>query len=283
MSHFRSIFRFVSPANSYQVSDYGPQNLQFDTFLPSDIAGLAGWWDAADDAYITGTGNNITHWSNKGSAGGNISGTLDARLTKAAGYKNGRQAIYFSTGSSTASLQTSINANVLDGATSKCWFAAFQSNPDGIEVDAHNLPTIFVDRFVGVVLAEGKKSPGVDDARWYFGGSGVGYTQFLSSSVTATSGSNFIINTVAQVDTTNPYANQLTMSINNNADVTRISTDFMDTNIFYPYGVGSKPTSGQRGTPRNRYWYEILFYTGTLTQSERTQVVNYLNDKWGIF
>lgn len=288
MSHFRSIFRFINSGDSYQVSSFGPENNRY--FLPSDIPGLAGWWDATDNAYLTGTGNNVTHWSNKGSAGGNISGTVGSLLTKVPGYKNGLQAIYYSTGSVNSRLETSMGARFLDGATTKCWFIVFQSNPlvpPSSQPNAYDLPVIVIDRFATVALTEGTKQPGTDIARWYFGGSGAGFTQFLSSSDVSgkhpVSGSDFIINAIAQVDTTSPYANHLTMSINDSPDETRISTDFMGTNIAEPYGISTRPSSGQRGTPRNRYLYEILFYTNTLTQTQRLQVTNYLRNKWGIF
>lgn len=286
MSHFRSIFRLINPGDSYQVSRYGPENNR--AFLPSDIAGLTGWWDASDSNYITGTGtgNVVKTWSNKGSAGGNISGSLGALMTTVQSYKNGRQAIYFSTSSASSYWETSINGNALDGATTKTWFIAYQANPvmpPASALAAHDLPSIVIDRFVGVVLSEGTKNPGTDVARWYFDGNDPGFTDFLSSSVSPSSGSNFIINTVAQIDTTSPYAQQLTMSINGGTDDTRISTSFMRASVTTPYGIGSPPASGQRGTPRNRYWYEILFYTGTLTSAERTRIVKYLNDKWAIY
>lgn len=286
MSHFRSIFRQISSNNSYQVSNYGPRNNAFYTFSPSDIAGLTGWWDASDSAYVTGSGNNVTTWSNKGTAGGYITGGLGATMTTVSGYRNTRQAIYFKTSSASSYWETSINGSSLDGATTKTWFIAYQANPvmpPNSAIAAHDLPSIVIDRFVGVVLSEGTKSPGTDVARWYFDGNDTGFTEFLSSSVSPSSGSNFIINTVAQVDTTLPYAQELTMSINGGADDTRISTAFMRASVTTPYGIGSPPSSGQRGTPRNRYWYEILFYTGTLTSSQRAQVINYLNDKWAIY
>ena len=284
MSHFRSIFRLINPGDSYQVSRYGPENNR--AFLPSDIAGLTGWWDASDNNYITGTGTTVSTWTNKGSAGGSISGSLGARITKVSDYRNGRQALYFSTSSASSYWQTSINGNTLDGATTKTWFLAYQANPlmpPNSANAAHDLPSVVIDRFVGVVLSEGTKNPGTDIARWYFDGNDTGFTEFLSSSVGPSSGSSYIVNTVAQVDTTLPYAQQLTMSINGGADNTKISTAFMRASVTTPYGIGSPPASGQRGTPRNRYWYEILFYTGTLTSAERTRITNYLNEKWSIY
>jgi hypothetical protein len=291
MSHFRSIFRLVSANGSYQVSDYGPRNDPFDDFLPSDIAGLTGWWDASDAAHITGSGDNVVFWGNKGSAGGYITGANGAGMTTVSAYQNTRQAIYFSTASVGSVWETGGGAlvNTLDGSTSKCWFIAFQSNPllpPSSEVAANDLPSLVIDRFVGVVLSEGTAYPGTDIARWYFDGSDAGFTQFLSSSnVTGknpASGSNFILSLAAAV-TSFPYAHALTMSVNGGVDDTRISTAQMNPGSAVPYGIGSPPTGGQRGKSRERYFYEILFYNTVLTNSERTQVINYLNNKWGIY
>jgi hypothetical protein len=144
-----------------------------------------------------------------------------------------------------------------------------------------------MSRFTNVTLSEGTKSPGTDIARWYFDGSEPGYLEHLSSSNVAgknpASGSNFILNLMAKVNNGPPRANQLTMSINNGSDDTRISAGFMGTSLGNPYGIGSSPAGAAVNVPRNRYFYEILFYTGTLTSAERTQVINYLNDKWAIY
>ena len=114
MSHFRSVFRLVSSNNSYQVSNYGPRNNAFYTFSPSDIAGLSGWWDASDAAYITSSGGIVSNWTNKGTAGGYISSSNGGTMTTVSAYKNTRQAIYFKTSSASSYWETSINGNVLD-------------------------------------------------------------------------------------------------------------------------------------------------------------------------
>lgn len=70
MSFFRSIFRQISSNNSYQVSDYGPSNDAFTTFLPDDISGLTFWLDASDASSWTATGGYLDSVTNKGSLGG---------------------------------------------------------------------------------------------------------------------------------------------------------------------------------------------------------------------
>ena len=121
-----------------------------------------------------------------------------------------------------------------------------------------------MSRFVDVTFTEGTKSP-TDIARWYFDGGEVGYLEHLSSSdVTGknpASGSNFILNVIARSPSSRN--NFLTMSVNGGTDDTRISAGYMGTSLANPYGIGSGPSSGQRTNPRNRYFYEILFYTGT--------------------
>lgn len=285
MSHFRSSFRLINSNNSYQVSSYGPQNKAFSTFSPADIAGLSGWWDASDDTHITGSGNNVTNWSNKGTAGGVISGSSGALITKIPLYKNNRQALYFSTSSASSFWETSAYMSSLDGSTTKCWFIVFQSNPTDNKSDAKALPNLISDRYQGIVLSEGEKNTEVGVPRWYYG-SDTGYTSFLSSSNTTgrapVSGTNFILNVIAK-DTNLGATHQLTMSINGGSDEKRTSTAFIRDTASWPFNVGStNPTYATSG-PRNRYWYEILFYTGTLTSTERTKIINYLNDKWAIY
>lgn len=287
MSHFRSVFRLISTSGSSQVSDYGPRNLPFRYFSPRDIPGLSGWWDASDNAYITSSRGTVTNWSNKGSAGGDITAGNRGAMTIVSDYRNGKQAIYFSTASSTSYFGTSVNEEDLDGVATKCWFLVFQSNPlmpPDSEANANDLPSLVIDRYLGIVLSEGTKYPGTDIARWYFDGSDTGFSNFLSSSNVSgrnpVSGSNFILNVIANTHTA--YENELTMSVNGGNDDTYFSTAYMRTGATWPYYIGS-PSSLGYGKGRNRYWYEILFYTGTLTSSERTQVINYLNDKWAIY
>ena len=293
MSHFRSIFRQISTNNSYQVSDYGPDNDAFSTFQPDDVAGLKVWLDANSSGHITQSGGEVATWSNRiQSVGGSVSGASDLHVTLQSNYINtSRSAILYSTGTfEQGYMQSTFNFRdfLTDAGSNKpdsfSWWFAVQANPysagSGYAYSNANICTSEHDAYMLV----GGRADGETEDYFRFDETDIDWENWVRSTDTITSGTNYIINVIFErLGATGYY---LTMAVDGGSD--NILDKSTSTSPFSLSAAGSQKLRlggsvwPKNARPVNRAYYEVLLYDGKLSDANRTLVTNYLKDKWGI-
>lgn len=281
MSFFRSIFRHVSPVNSFQVTHYGPNNSAFSTFVPSSISGLTTWIDLGDATAITSSGGYIDAITNKGSVSCTFRPTTsDTRPYLSASSINSRDSAGFD--GIDDILTSSVAAATVFGyvvpppsnqMTNFTTFMAFKPNRiDTSAIFAYNLDVLF---------AEGNGSLGMNigtsfsnsERVWFDNGSSdvIKYLRSNSGQIT--------VGTVASV-----AVRFMTMSYDLYINGTFVSGVIKTNN---PTADGNSLRIGNEifpsvGGPAKIDLAEFLFYSGTLSPTEITQVSSYLSNRWGI-
>ena len=305
MSLFRSIFRHISTDNSYQVSDYGPQNDAFSDFSPNDIHGLVVWLDAADANYVTESNGEVTNWNSKVEALGNVgvTGSTGAAPKYVSGYQNGRSAIMFVTAADgygylksdwkTHQITHNISYSFSQVSIERYnWFYAVQLNPEPVQTPAQlvqNIKAIRMDNYGGVDIRVGAAAGWASELKVAHDNNSSSYLDYVTSSNDITSGSSHVVE--VRYETHSPGSTSanfaLTMSIDGGTDSKFTDTSLYrsaktgyDVNYFQKYGGTDSARGGDAAA--NMYFYEILYYTGSLKDSQRTEITNYLKDKWGI-
>ena len=277
MSHFRSIFRFISTNNSYQVSFYGPRNNAFDTFLPSDIVGLATWIDLADSTVVTSSGGFIDAITNKGS-------------TVCTFRPNGSTARPFLSGASVNSRDSAGFDGVNDILTSSVSAAScFGVSPGtttnftiGFTLKPNRINTVGGFPFgLDVVLAQGNASIGANI------GSSFSINQRLWFDYGSTDAFNWVRSNDAQISAGTTFCaviRLLTNSYDLYVDGTFVSgviRSFNPTLVAGSLRIGNEIFPANGG-PAKMDLCEMVIYSGSLTPTEITTLSSYFMDKWGI-
>jgi len=318
MSRFRQTLREVSANTTYQVSDLliysrffpagqisdtGPRN---DQWSPENITGLKVWLDADNISWVTQSSGAITNWTNRvGSVGGDFqpAGNLTPTLVDMVFGVSTRAAVMYSTGTvdsgwmaSSFNFESFVPVSAPDAwnygsAGDFSWWFVVQANPDhrdGAATYAYNLPAITTEEGDGYMLVGGRGAGGGATSKFRFDATKPDWDEWVVSSDNIVSGTNYIINVLHQrkspgVSSTGYY---LTMSVNGGTDV--VLDQGSEVDPFSVWHVGSQkmrlggsvfPKSAQS---RNRYFYEVLLFSGKVDNVDRDQITNYLRNKWDI-
>jgi len=286
MSHFRSIFRHISTNNSYQVSDYGPVNNAFSTFLPSDIVGLTTWLDMADDTVVTSSGGFIDAITNKGTVAFTFRpNTSTARPFLSQSCINARPAAGFDgvddvlTSSVTANNIYNTAAEAPPPPNARRFTICFAGRLNRINTsngsfDPLSLDLLFAAPSNAMSLHVGSAF-GLTTRLWFDFGDVTSVSNWVRTADSALTAGNVISAVVT-------YATKTYDLYVNGTYVSGVVRTFNPTISFsQPVNIG-KGLAPVVGNAAKMDLGELLVYTGTLTSAEISQVSTYLNDRWGI-
>ena len=275
MSQFRSVFRLISTNNSYQVSDYGPNNRAFSTFDPDDIAGLTGWIDINDSATITLGGDFVDSISNKGSVSCTWQADLSAsRPFLSSSVVNTRDVIGFDGVDDI--LSSSVGADSLFGsATPSTYTYGIVMQPNRINTSDSNpyaLDVITGMASSGWTVTVGT-SQGLTSRLWHDFGSADAADYAVSNAGQAVSGSVMSMIITYGSKTYNMYINGTFVG-----STTRPSDPTVGLNSVR---IGNEifPSSGN---PALFELCELVLYSTEISADDLETLADYFADKWGI-
>lgn len=275
MSFFRSVFRQISTNNSYQVTDYGPNNRAFSEFAPDDIAGLTGWIDAADSSSITLTGSLVESISNKGS----VSCTWEANIPAAQPFLsssliNGRDVISFDGVDDI--LSSSVGANTLFGSSTPSTYTyGIVMKPNRVttsDANPYNLDIITGMASAGWTVTVGT-SQGLVSRLWHDFGSADAADYVTSKVSQVVSGSTMSMIITYASKTYSMYINGTFVgSTTRPSDPTVGLNSIRVGNEIFPSGGG----------PALFELCEMVLYSGEITAANIATLTDYFDDKWAI-
>ena len=265
----------MSTDNSYQVSDYGPNNRAFSEFEPDDIAGLTGWIDANDSTSITLAGSLVESVSNKGS----VSCTWQANLAAArpflsASLVNGRDVISFDGVDDI--LASSAGADSLFGSSTPTTYTyGIVMKPNRVTTSNSNpyaLDIITGMASSGWTVSVGT-SQGLTSRLWHDFGSADAADYVTSKVSQVVSGSTMSMIITYGSKTYNMYINGTFVG-----STTRPSDPTVGLNSVR---VGNEifPSSGN---PSLFELCELVLYSGEITAANIATLADYFDDKWAI-
>ncbi len=243
---------------------------------PPVTSGLTHWYDGTDSATMTLSSGNLSQWNNKSPASGgpNITQATGSKQPNfVSNVKNGRAAVQFtranndwigstsqpSSGSITHTICFAGMTNGTTGSPSGAqqsvgwgtsnyvggqWCTAFTGNDDALGASR-----------VNTGLAGNQSTAGVLSANNY---SGIWYAQIATISGSAQTQAVNLTDTGTQNATASNVAN----------------------NSEFFLGQGTNPWYGSFGW--NGYMGDVLIYNRVLTAQEKTDMANWLMQKWGI-
>jgi hypothetical protein len=238
-------------------------NKYFSGFDPRDVPGCQLWLDGADSSTFTLSGSNITTWNDKSGMGRNAV----QYNTGFATYDSAQQRVVITT---TGQLAAPVAAGTFSAGVS-C-FVVFQ------KYGANTTYDTIVTRTNGAYPApfDLYYINETTTSRLVGNGSSTNYTGFNDSS------------SIPRLTTTTLYYFNVpgNVSWSESTNGTTPSSVPSSVTVGTPvYGdTGTQIYIGTRGdkiTTANVYIYEIVFYSGSLTTSQRQQVEGYLAWKWG--
>jgi hypothetical protein len=237
-------------------------NKYFSGFDPRDVPGCQLWLDAADSSTFTLSGSNITTWNDKSGMGRNAV----QYNTGFATYDSTQKRVVITT---TGQLAAPVAAGTF--STGVSCFVVFQKYGANTTYDtivartSGAYPAPFDFYYTSTTMAR------------LVGNGGLNYRNFDNSS------------TIPRLTTTTLYYFNIpgNVSWSESTNGTTPSSVTATATFGIPaYGdVGTQIYIGTRGdktTTANVYIYEIVFYSGSLTTSQRQQVEGHLSWKWGL-
>ncbi len=223
--------------------------VNFDQFLPTQIAGCQLWLDASDTVNTRFSGSTLVEWKDKSLTGKTL--TITGTLTRTSNGRNGLQTLTTNGGYVTTSLSSAIgNGNY---ALIAVWY---QSDAGTNSVMGVGINTIGNGAGIGVSGLVG------DFYKYNFYQFGVGESSYQIY------GPTFLIQEGIRVGGTN------VVYINGNAGGNATNTLNL-TNTTVTVGAGTSFTI-------NGQICEAILYVGTLTAAQRQQIEGYLAWKWGL-
>lgn len=252
----------------------------FVTPSPIPTTNLKAWYDAADTATISLSGSNVTQWDDKSGNGYHLTqGNNSLRPQSGTLTINSKNVLDFDSG----------KVDTLCASTASDW--TFMSNTSG--------STLFV-------VWDMDAQP-ISDAPWVFttrGGSvgnGPGYlcrvlTNYATSHAINNTGNNIVVNDSSSVSATNTPVVWCIKSDPNNgttadksaifknsgsAEKNNTTTGSVSTDTpVQALRVGDYTDSGTLGF--DGQLAEVIIYSGILSGTDTTTVIDYLKSKWGI-
>jgi hypothetical protein len=214
-------------------------------FVPTDIAGLIGWYDASDAGTITETGGAVSQWDDKSSAGDNLTAAGGAEPTTGTRTINGLNALDFQTSevmrnaSFTSASDWTVFAVASADSTAGSYSEIFSSNGGDFEVAFHS------------------------SAKWNWWAG----TDSLS---TAT----YAADVPYVIEATHTNGGTDTLDING----TNVISASRNANIGATFAVGGYHGGGSSWL--NGKMGEVVVYNSVLSSGDRDLVREYLTAKW---
>lgn len=235
--------------------------------LPTDYAGLAVWLDAQDAGTLTFNSGRISQWGDKSGKGNHVAnGNASQQPLYVGAAINGKPAIQFRDDGTFKFLSVADNAT-LDYTNFSC-FAVIKRVTDLGATEticgkyAENSPAN--QREFRIIVSSG-------DTAQCLGSTG-------GTTINANAGAPDTLNTTNPVIIDASLASgTLSAQVNNGtAGTASLASIFNGTASFYLgcRDVGAEPFAGHIG--------EVIFYTSALSAGQRTAILGYLSNKWGV-
>lgn len=259
------------------------QRVVLPTFDPNDISDLTFWVDFSDSNFYTTSGTDITEVYSK--VGGSTSHTLN-RVNASNNYYTLADSLSNSSlkSAKVTARPTTYRASSWNTDSNNAIVFGPQTNtssyPDGTMFCVYNRGTIstagyLISRFTGTSdrgvqynLSTG--TPNTDIIGYDFNSPAYQYYN--------TTGSANVILTRWNSSTTSTVYNGSTQT----ATGAKNDLQSRTTRQFHNLGIYGSPTGTGDTTPVNEQYCEIIIYNRALNSSERTEVWNYLSNKWNI-
>ena len=234
------------------------------TFLPTSIAGLQMWMDAADSSSdsMTLSGSTVTVWKDK-SGLGNHTTARSGTSTLTSNAINGKSAIsmaggYFTGPFATANTGTQVHAFAVMtiDSSSGLWPRPLALGRPGVN-DFNESTTTFA-----IIRYSGTQAVGIGRAG-----------QYLSVGIPAYS-SPFL------VQSSHNGATEY-MSVNGNLTVSSAGTGQSGNFNITSYGLGVNTNTGDYFA-LNGYYGEVMYFNVQLSDANRQKIEGYLAWKWGL-
>ena len=253
------------------------------TFDPNSISNLTFWVDFSNPNFYTTSGSSII---NIYSLVGGTTGHTLARVNTSNNYYT------LTAGLSNSSLNT---AKVVTRPTTYRASNWNTSDLNAIVLGPKNNTTSYPDGTTFVVLNRSTISTAGYILSRFDGASDRGVIYNLNTGVTNTNIISYDFNSPSYLYyNTTGAANVILTRENNSATATiyrgntqtgtgsKNDTQNRTYRQFHNLGMFGSPTASGDTTPVNTYYCEVIIYNRVLTAGERTQVWNYLSNKWNI-
>lgn len=230
-------------------------------WLPTQIAGLIGWYDAADPAAINEVSGRASDWYDKSGHNNHLTTLLSGRPETGVDTINGQNVLGFSSDCFSLSGETSGSQLPAMDKTNCCIAYVFKQPAN---VDA--APIYIKSTASGDML-----SPNFSNLdRLYVPGPGITGSLYASPSPAANGSTYSIVTNFSAATGIQSYVDNL-IAID---DATGVAG-----NTFDRFTIGARPYNGA-------FWSgliaEVCVFSQTLNESERLALHTYLAAKWGL-
>ena len=215
-------------------------------FTPATLSGLVGWWDAADASTVT-IATGVSEWRSKVGVFKATMATANNQPAYQSARQNGRNAIYFD----------GVNDQMHIGdmsslfPTAATMIIAYRPDSD--------------TEYTAVRTASNNDFWAYPTARTYTGAFKATRLNNVSSPTMPTA-ANAIVSVTSDASAYRVYIN--------NALAHDVAADF-SAGTAHAFGVNSL------GTVMTGWFYEVIYYSRTLSTAELTATASYLSARWG--
>jgi hypothetical protein len=255
-------------------------------FLPSDLSGLKAWYDAADTATISVSGNAVTQWNDKSTSGYNITqGTAANRPTSGLSTQNGKN-IITADGGDFLSNSTASNWKFMNDGTVYLVCAAVKfgtsSNPNALMTLLDNTKLSAANEGVGIFYDDRTAIPRQDQMFQYLPGLTDSLNTFNLTASDFMPANTFSVFTMT-ADPGNLTAANRSYLYNNTSGATQnnaetAGADTTDPTFGMTFLSDGSGTFGLLGSIA-----EIVIVAGAdATDANRIKIRDYLKSKWAI-
>ena len=247
---------------------------------PIPLTNLKAWYDASDTATISLSGSDVTQWNDKSANGYNLTQSNSSyRPQSGTRTINSLNVIDYNGNTDTLVASTNADWTFMHNSTGSTMFVMLSNDATPV-----GDPSVFLRTSGGSSNSNGFTGNITTGNQWLHAvsaGDGVGNLVVNTSSFTLTNNTATII--TVKSDPANAtaanrsyiYKNSGSADQNNAGTGTPASGD-----PNQPLRVGDYSTGGTLSI--NGVIGEIIIYSGLLSDTDRTTVINYLKSKWGI-
>lgn len=247
-------------------------HISFGGFKPSDIPGLRIWMDAQDNGQLSLTGSSVNNWDSKdGAVTLSVSNTGSNRPTTDT--VSGKQMIRF-TAASNQSLAAGISTNLSPGTGAISMFLVSRTTDTARATVIATGPTGTAQSVF--MRYNNSASDGRYIGQWRDRFAGVNRCLINDADVNHADGSVRVHFVGRQISAGKGalYTDNVASSTNPIADTSGTIDDNLGNITLGQNASGTDKFNGHIG--------EVIIYFRELTTGERTDVYDYLKDKWGL-